>query len=167
VVVFIEIVGEMLTWTAKGEKMSNGWSKRGEQWTKAAKKGPYTLLFKVLGTLIVVGLIFGAYGMICGGAREAAQVAKEEFGPRAMLKGKVTSSGKRLSPYSVAAGAGGGGAANLDHYGIPVSVGGRKYRTTEVLQDDGTYGSSMPYLYWWDTNGVYRQAYVSGVYCRS
>ena len=34
--------------------------------------------------------------------------------------------------------------------------------TDEVVQDDGTYGSSIPYLYWWDTKGVYHQHYVSG-----
>ncbi len=31
-----------------------------------------------------------------------------------------------------------------------------------AIQDDGTYGSSMNYLYWWDINGVYHQHYVSG-----
>lgn len=66
--------------------MSNGWEKQGESWKRAAKKGPYTLLFKILGAMLVLGLIFGAYGMICGTAKEAAQVAKEEFGPRALLK---------------------------------------------------------------------------------
>lgn len=78
------------------------------------------------------------------------------------VKGKVTSSGKRLSPYSVAAGGLGNGANSPDYYGIKVSIDGIVYRTNEVLQDDGTYGHSMEYLYWWDTNDVYRQAYVTG-----
>jgi hypothetical protein len=76
------------------------------------------------------------------------------------VRGKVTSSGKRLSPVTVAAADGqyvGGG-----HNGIPVSIGGNTKYTGEVLQDDGTYGSSVEYLYWWDTAGRYHQHYVSG-----
>ena len=70
------------------------------------------------------------------------------------VKGKVTSSGKRLSPTSVASG---------EHsWGIPIQIGDRKLRTTEVLQDDGTYGSSIPYVYWFDQRDVYHQHYVSG-----
>jgi hypothetical protein len=78
------------------------------------------------------------------------------------VKGKVTSSGKRLNPYSIAAGGLGNGSNSPDYYGIKVSVGGRVYRTSEVLQDDGTYGHSMEYLYWWDMNDIYRQVYVTG-----
>lgn len=77
------------------------------------------------------------------------------------VKGKITSSGKRLSPYSVAAGAHGYGTSKRD-FGVPVSVGGNVHRTSEVLQDDGTYGSSIPYVYWWDTAGVYRQVFITG-----
>ena len=72
------------------------------------------------------------------------------------VRGKVTSSGKRLSPASVA-------ASDAGHTGgIPVSISGNRYRTGEVLQDDGTYGSSVEYLYWWDVQGRYHQHYVSG-----
>jgi len=76
------------------------------------------------------------------------------------VRGKVTSGGKRLTPTLVA-------AAYDEHVynpleGIPVSIGGRNLRTPEVLQDDGTYGYSMDYLYWWDTRGVYHQHYVTG-----
>ena len=41
---------------------------------------------------------------------------------------------------------------------------GRSYtlRTTEVIQDDGTYGSSVPYIYWWDTKGIYHQHFFTG-----
>ncbi len=72
------------------------------------------------------------------------------------VRGKVTSSGKRLSPTSVA-------SSDAQSFGgIPVDIGGRTRYTGEVLQDDGTYGSSVEYLYWWDTAGRYHQHYVSG-----
>lgn len=65
------------------------------------------------------------------------------------VKGKVTSSSKRLtSPVSFVRGLGGGG-----------------YRADFIaprMSDDGTYGSSVPYLYWWDTAGKYHQHYPSG-----
>ena len=77
------------------------------------------------------------------------------------VKGKVTSSGKRLTPYTVAAldGQYVGGS----HGGFPITFpnSNEKY-TSEVLQDDGTYGSSIDYLYWWDIRGVYHQLYVMG-----
>ena len=76
------------------------------------------------------------------------------------VKGKVTSSGKRLTPVTVSSLD--GDYVDRDFNGMPVSVNGSKKRTTEVLQDDGTYGSSIPYLYWWDTRGIYHQHYVSG-----
>lgn len=69
------------------------------------------------------------------------------------VRGKVTSGGKRLTPTTLLGGdpRNGGSWENTE-------VGS----TTEVLQDDGTYGSSMDYLYWWDTKGVYHQHYVAG-----
>lgn len=70
------------------------------------------------------------------------------------VKGKVTSSGKRLTPTSV--------AASGRTFGIPVEIGKTTYYTSEVLQDDGTYGTSISYLYWWDVQGRYHQHYVSG-----
>lgn len=76
------------------------------------------------------------------------------------VRGKVTSGGKRLTPTTVAAIDGQYVGSSLN--GIPVNVGGRDLRTGEVLQDDGTYGHSMDYLYWWDSKGVYHQHYVSG-----
>lgn len=75
-------------------------------------------------------------------------------------KGKVTSSGKRLSPYSVASTD--GQYVGSEHYGEAVRIGGNTRRTTEVLQDDGTYGSSIPYVFWWDVNDVYHQHYITG-----
>jgi hypothetical protein len=74
------------------------------------------------------------------------------------VKGKVTSGGKRLTPTTVASYSNGGSL----YGGFTVDIGGNKMTTTEVLQDDGTYGSSADYLYWWDTNGVYHQHYVQG-----
>ena len=76
------------------------------------------------------------------------------------VRGKVTSGGKRLTPTQVTA----GGEEFVGGYqhGVEVEIDGVSYRTPEVLQDDGTYGSSSEYLYWWDTKGVYHQHYVSG-----
>lgn len=76
------------------------------------------------------------------------------------VKGKVTSSGKRLTPYSVAAQD--GQEVNAGHQGIPVDIGGRTHWTSEVLQDDGTYGSSVDYIFWWDSKGNYHQHYITG-----
>lgn len=76
------------------------------------------------------------------------------------VKGKVTSSGKRLTPIKITAFGRGQGYRYGDL--IPANIGGRQYYTNEVLQDDGTYGSSIHYLYWWDTQGRYHQHYVSG-----
>jgi Tfp pilus assembly major pilin PilA len=78
------------------------------------------------------------------------------------VKGKVTSSGKRLSPYAVASGSHGYGQSGHMQFGIPVNIGGQSLRTGEVLQDDGTYGHSIPYLFWFDSQGRYHQHYVSG-----
>ncbi len=74
------------------------------------------------------------------------------------VRGKVTSGGKRLTPTTVST----SNPNNSASDGIPVQIGGKNLRTGEVLQDDGTYGVSGDYLYWWDTKGVYHQHYVSG-----
>jgi len=76
------------------------------------------------------------------------------------VDGKVTSSGKRLAPRTVAALS--GEYVSADHGGIPVTIGDRTLRTSEVLEDDGTYGDSVPYIYWWDLNGVYHQHFFTG-----
>lgn len=75
------------------------------------------------------------------------------------VKGKVTSSGKRLTPTTVLASESRG---TVRDFGIPINIGGYSHLTGEVLQDDGTYGSSIEYLYWWDTQDRYHQHYVSG-----
>jgi len=75
------------------------------------------------------------------------------------VKGKVTSSGKRLTPQTVVDG-GNDGMRNA--YGFDIVINGVKHRTTEVLGDDGTYGHSIEYLFWWDSKGIYHQQYVEG-----
>ena len=74
------------------------------------------------------------------------------------VKGKVTSSGKRLTPDQVV----GDGQSNSRYYFNTVDINGRTLLTNEVLSDDGTYGGSLPYLYWFDSKGVYHQHYLGG-----
>ena len=85
------------------------------------------------------------------------------------VRGKVTSSGKRLSPYTVAMEYSPTEYSHNDEDGYSYFdyrwVGGYELpdgnRTREVLQDGGAYGSSTPYLYWWDVQGVYHQHFVT------
>lgn len=64
------------------------------------------------------------------------------------VKGKVTSSGKRLtSTKNLVVGDGG---QYMRHFVMP------------SIQDDGTYGSSAPYVYWFDSKGAYHQHYIMG-----
>lgn len=67
------------------------------------------------------------------------------------VRGKVTSSDKRLTPDRV------DGATNFT---FPVA--GSLFYTNQVLGEDGTYGHSAEYLYWWDAKGIYHQHYVVG-----
>ena len=62
------------------------------------------------------------------------------------VKGKVTSSGKRLTARLRA--------------GVGFQSG--QWYNPERIQDDGTYGSSDPYVYWWDARDNYHQHYVTG-----
>lgn len=64
------------------------------------------------------------------------------------VDGKVTSGGKRLTSNQTLI-YGDRGQSNGDF-------------VMDNIQDDGTYGSSMNYLYWWDVKGVYHQHYVAG-----
>lgn len=73
------------------------------------------------------------------------------------VRGKVTSSGKRLSPETIS---GIYGDTNSNGFGVP--IGKFTAITKEVLSDDGTYGSSVPYVFWFDAKGVYHQHYVDG-----
>ena len=76
------------------------------------------------------------------------------------VKGKVTSSGKRLQPKTV--NTQDGRYVSSDQKGIKVKRSNGTYRTGELLGDDGTYGSSVPYVYWFDQKGVYHQHYITG-----
>ena len=71
------------------------------------------------------------------------------------VQGKVTSSGKRLTPLTVSDAW--PEATSVRWEGMPVNLFGRDRITTEVMQDDGTFGSSVEYLYWWDSKGTYHQ----------
>lgn len=64
--------------------------------------------------------------------------------------GKVTSSSKRPVPSTVI-----GDVYNYNK----VLIGGETYLTNEVLGEDGMYGPSVAYIYWFDTRGVYHQHY--------
>lgn len=68
------------------------------------------------------------------------------------VQGKVTSSGKRLSPKTV----------NNSTRGFNVQFGNETHYTNEVLQDDGTYGDSAEYIFWFDAQGRYHQHYFTG-----
>lgn len=71
------------------------------------------------------------------------------------VRGKVTSSGKRLTPETVE-----GCAGCASQGGFTTTFNG--LITHEVLSDDGTYGSSVPYIFWFDAKGAYHQHYVDG-----
>ena len=73
------------------------------------------------------------------------------------VKGKVTSSGKRLTPTSVLWS---DHAAGVN--GNQVFLNGERFVTSEMTQDDGSFGTSNEYIYWWDVQGRYHQLYVSG-----
>ena len=77
------------------------------------------------------------------------------------VKGKVTSSGKRLQPTKIVA-SGSGEYQRPGFFFRDVPNTNRHMITDEVPQDDGSYGSSIPYLYWWDASGKYHQHYISG-----
>lgn len=61
------------------------------------------------------------------------------------VRGKVTSSGKRLTSTSIAVASSSWGSYS-----------------PEMIGDDGAYGPSVDYIYWWDTRGIYHQHYVQG-----
>lgn len=68
------------------------------------------------------------------------------------VRGKVTSGGKRLTPVT----------ASAYDFTETVDIGGREHTTNEVLQDDGAYGTSDPYIYWFDTRNIYHQHFLGG-----
>lgn len=81
------------------------------------------------------------------------------------VRGKVSSSGKRLHPDTIDDGPfedTGYRPNNTGIRGFFVQIGQYFFTTRQVLSDDGTYGSSVDYIYWFDVRGVYHQHYVSG-----
>lgn len=76
------------------------------------------------------------------------------------VEGKVTSGGKRLTPRSSIEKYDCG--KDCTHYeGMRVLIGGELQITTEMMQDDGTFGNSVPYFYWFDTQGRYHQHFFT------
>ena len=72
------------------------------------------------------------------------------------VDGKVTSSEKRLTPRTV--GCNSGTDTWRENEGISTEIPNEGTKNSpEVLGDDGTYGDSYPYIYWWDTKGRYHQ----------
>lgn len=67
------------------------------------------------------------------------------------VKGKLTSGGKRLTPP----------VQSWNHWKDGVSGMGKGGSESGALgpapSDEGTWGSSSPYVYFWDTNGAYHQ----------
>lgn len=60
------------------------------------------------------------------------------------VKGKITSGGKRLT-------------APQEYKCLGVAGGGCSYQTVDAPSDEGTYGSSNPYVFFWTTDGQYIQ----------
>ena len=86
------------------------------------------------------------------------------------VKGKVTSSQKRLTPKTVNWRRNGyyddkntNEKFGISDNGIAVSVNDRWCVTNELIQDDGVYGDSSEYIYFWNENGQYMQLYVGGL----
>jgi len=57
-----------------------------ESWEDTLEAGPGAILKRVIPILLVLVVGFGVFGYVAGWFTEAAQVAKEEFGPRASLE---------------------------------------------------------------------------------
>lgn len=67
------------------------------------------------------------------------------------IKGKITSGSKRLNPKNVRT------SANSGSYEIELGI-----YTDEMLADDGTYGDSNNYFYFFDTSDNYHQVFPTG-----
>lgn len=68
------------------------------------------------------------------------------------VKGKITSGQKRLNPKTADNSSGSYGTFSVDG----------SYYTNEVLGDDGAYGDSMPYMFFFDTKDQYHQIFPTG-----
>jgi hypothetical protein len=79
---------------------------------------------------------------------------------RMPIRNKVTSSGKRLEPRHAAVS---GNDGWFPSSGIPRATNPTyTYETDELLQPDGTYGESDPYIFWFDPMGRYHQWGTAG-----
>ena len=74
------------------------------------------------------------------------------------VKGKVTSSSKRLTPPDLTQIT----SQNGTTIQKVIEINDRWYTTDQNPGDDGTYGDSIQYLFWFDSNDVYHQAYIGG-----
>lgn len=72
---------------------------------------------------------------------------------RMAVRNKVTSSGKRLEPTH---------AVSNPNSGSTPPKAGDWYFTDELIQPDGTYGHSDPYIFWFDPVGRYHQWGTAG-----
>jgi hypothetical protein len=72
------------------------------------------------------------------------------------VQGKVTSGNKRLTPSSIS------GRSDTWSNSFTVQIGNGSFYTNEVLGDDGAYGTSGEYIYWFDTKGIMHQQYITG-----
>lgn len=77
------------------------------------------------------------------------------------VRGKVTSGSKRLSPSTVVTAS----FQNSLAGGFAIPIGGSYQTTGEVLGDDGAYGSSGDYLFWFDAANRYHQQYTQSCSC--
>ncbi|HCQ31562.1 TPA: hypothetical protein DIU27_04240 [Candidatus Collierbacteria bacterium] len=78
---------------------------------------------------------------------------------RTPVAGKVTSSGKRLEPTTVTSASG----SYVPRFVVKDASGAEQwYYTEELLQPDGTFGSSDPYIYWFDPMHRYHQWGTAG-----
>lgn len=75
------------------------------------------------------------------------------------VAGKVTSGNKRLSPKTVEFAV---GLSATNVYVNKVTLDNTSYATKEVLSDDGTYGESANYIYWFDAQSNYHQYFPAG-----
>jgi hypothetical protein len=69
------------------------------------------------------------------------------------VMGLVGSSSERLRPSRV--------ETFQDSGGFSVPIGADKFHVSEVMNENGTYGTTMPFIYWWDTRGVYHQHFLT------
>lgn len=72
---------------------------------------------------------------------------------KSTAKGKITSSGKRLTPKEIS------GVASAGN-GMSFQIGETTYYTQEMPAEDGTFGSSAEYIFWTDTAGVNHRHYL-------